>query len=366
MRITRSGAVSLNEHTGAQLRRLCAVVGLAERADEVASVLADILGPSGDRSLADPVPWRSDVADDHTPVEYSIAFEEDGSHTLRLLVEAGAREPSPSANLLAALAALDRLAQRYPLSLDRFAAVRELFLPAEPRGVFALWFSVVVTKARVAVKVYLNPQVHGRAAAPGLVAAGLERLGLTTAWSDLGAHAPRPGSTLDRFSFFALDLDDTPRSRVKVYQSHFRAGQRELGVLGAACPLTDADVLAHFTATIGRRDRYDGRPLVTSHIYLAGHERPRGFSVYLPVRDYVRDDVVALARTRTLLSAHGFDATVLDDAVAAVTGRPLAAGAGLIAHVSLRMGSPRPGVTVYLSAEAYAVPVPCVAAVGAA
>ncbi|GAA3013845.1 DMATS family aromatic prenyltransferase [Actinokineospora diospyrosa] len=341
-------------------------MGLTHRADEVADVLADIIGPAGSRPLDEPAPWRSDVADDHTPVEYSIAFEEDGSHTLRLLVEAGARKPGPAANLRAALAALDRLAQRYPLSLERFTAVRELFLPAEPRGVFSLWFSIVVTKARVAVKVYLNPQVHGQAAAPGLVAAGLDRLGLAAAWPDLSAHAPRPGSTLDRFSFFAIDLDDTPRSRVKVYQSHFRAGLRELTRLGAACPLTDAGVLADFTATIGGLDSYDGRPLVTSHIYLDGDERPRGFSVYLPVRDYVRDDEVALARTKTLLSAHGFDAAVLDRAVAAVTDRPLDSGVGLIAHVSLRMGRPRPGVTVYLSAEAYAVAAPAVEAVGAA
>ncbi|RLK54269.1 DMATS type aromatic prenyltransferase [Actinokineospora cianjurensis] len=366
MRITRSRAVTLNEHTGAQVRRLCAVLGLAEQADEVAAVLADIIGPAGARALDEPPLWRSDVADDHTPVEYSVAFEQDGSHTLRLLVESVARRPGPSANLDAALSCLDRLAERYPLALDRFEAVRGLFLPDEPRGVFSLWFSVVVTRARVAVKVYLNPQVHGQAAAPGLVAAGLDRLGLTAAWPDLSSHAPRPTSTLDRFSFFAIDLDDTPRSRVKVYQSHFRAGLRELAHLGAACPLTDHDVLADFESTIGGLDSYDGRPLVTSYIYLAGQREPSGFSVYLPVRDYVPDDAVALTRTKTLLSGHGFDAAVLDRAIAAVTNRPLESGVGLIAHVSLRMGRPRPGITVYLSAEAYAVAAPGGVAAGAA
>ena len=59
---------------------------------------------------------------------------------------------------------------------------------------------------------------------------------------------------------------------------------------------------------------------------------------------------------RELLSRYGFDhAADLDRAIAAVTRRPLHDGVGLIAHVSLRLGRPRPGLTVYLSAEAYGV-----------
>ena len=53
---------------------------------------------------------------------------------------------------------------------------------------------------------------------------------------------------------------------------------------------------------------------------------------------------------------YGFGtAELFDRVLAAVTPRPLRAGAGLIAHVSLRLGPPRPGMTVYLSAEAYEV-----------
>ncbi|GLZ38824.1 tryptophan dimethylallyltransferase family protein [Actinokineospora sp. NBRC 105648] len=358
--------VSLNEYTDAQLRRLCARIGLASRVDEVCSVVTDLLGPAGTRALTDPPLWRSDVADDHTPLEYSVAFEQDGSATLRLLVECVARKPNPRSNLRAGLAALNRLAERYPLSTDRLEAVRDLFLPDDPRGLFSLWFSIVVTAADLRVKVYLNPEVRGAHRAPGLVSEGLHRLGLGEGFRTLTEHTARPGSTLDRFSFFALDLDDTPRSRVKVYQSHDRCSVRDLRRSAAACGDADDTQLTEFGALVGGLDCYEGRPLVSSHTFLGGQAEPSGFSLYLPVRDYVRDDAVALARTRALLVRHGLDHTALDRVVDAVRDRPLESGPGLIAHVSLRMGRPRPGVTVYLSAEAYGGTADAGARVGAA
>ncbi|WP_018686628.1 tryptophan dimethylallyltransferase family protein [Actinokineospora enzanensis] len=358
--------ISLNEHTGAQLRGLCHAIGLDHRADEVCAVVAGLFGPAGTRAVTEPPLWRSDVSDDHTPVEYSVSFEEDGSHTLRLLVECGPQRPGGRALLAAALRGLDGLAERYPLSLDRFDAVRDLFLPEDPRGLFSLWFSVVVTAAAVRVKVYLNPQVSGAAAAEGLVISGLDRLGFADAAAALRGRGARPCSTVDTFSFFALDLDDTPRSRVKVYRTHPRARIAHMGPLAAASPDTDLDALAEFHRVVGDTDVYDGRPLVSSHTFLQDAPGPSGFSLYLPVRDYVPDDEVALARVRALLARHGFDDRPLSRAIAAVTDRPLADGVGLIAHVSLKTGRPRPGITVYLSAEAYAVAEPGRVRAGAA
>jgi len=56
-----------------------------------------------------------------------------------------------------------------------------------------------------------------------------------------------------------------------------------------------------------------------------------------------------------LLDRYGFDGAVFERAITALTQRLLLDGVGLIAHVSLRLGPPRPGVTVYLSSEAYRV-----------
>ena len=75
----------------------------------------------------------------------------------------------------------------------------------------------------------------------------------------------------------------------------------------------------------------------------------------MPIRDYVADDEEARDRVVALLERYGFGNAEFDRVLAAVTPRPLRAGVGLIAHVSLRLGPPRPGMTVYLSAEAYEV-----------
>jgi hypothetical protein len=118
----------------------------------------------------------------------------------------------------------------------------------------------------------------------------------------------------------------------------------------------DLDTLAEFCSTAGGgRDRFDGRPLVSSYTFLAGADGPLGYSLYVPIRSYVNDDAEARSRVMALLDRHGFDSVALDRAIDAVAGRPLADGVGLIAHVSLRLGPPRPGITVYLSAEAYQV-----------
>ncbi|WP_228771665.1 tryptophan dimethylallyltransferase family protein [Actinokineospora iranica] len=342
---------------------------MGDRAEEVCDLVADLLGPAAVRSVDEPPLWRSDVADDHTPIEYSVAFEEDGSHTLRLLIECVAAKPSPRANQLAALAALDRLAARYPVTLDRFDAVRDLFLPDEPRGIFSLWFSIVVRRDDPPrVKIYFNPEVRGKAKANTLVAAALDRLGFAGSYAWLREHTPRPESTLDRYSFFALDLDDTPRSRVKVYQSHYRATLRDAQHAAGAGRSVDTRRLAEFGTLIGGGDGpFDGRPLVSAFTFLSGDSaQPSGYSLYVPVRDYVRDDAVTMQRVRLLVERYGLDRDALERSVTAVTDRPLEEGVGLIAHVSLRIGPPRPGVTVYLSAEAYGVARPSGAHTGAA
>ena len=67
------------------------------------------------------------------------------------------------------------------------------------------------------------------------------------------------------------------------------------------------------------------------------------------------DDQEARDRALAVLDHFGLDAARCDAAIAAVARRPLAAGRGLVSHISLRMGVPRPGVTVYLSTEIYGI-----------
>ncbi|MGO1049029.1 tryptophan dimethylallyltransferase family protein [Crossiella sp. CA198] len=354
-------ALSLADDISARTNELCRAVGLSEFTNEYADLVREMLGPGGNRPLGQPPAWPSDVADDHTPVEFSLAVDHAGRPAVRLLLETQGDRASVRANVCAARALLPRLAERYGFSLAPFEAVADLFLPADPRGSFAWWWSIVLRPAAPpAFKIYFNPEVRGRQAAAGLVAAGLDRLGFGGAFGTLKRRALRPCGDLDRYSFFSIDLHTQPDPRVKVYLSHHDGDLTQLLRAAGAAREVDEEQVREFTAIAGgNQGRFTGRPLISSLSFLAGDtDRASGFSVYLPVRDYVEDDAVALDRAHALLARHGLDPALLDRALSALARRPLNEGVGLIPHLSLRTGRPHAGLTVYLSAETYAVTPP--------
>ena len=67
------GDPSLYEHLSGPLENLCHVTGI----DPVPArgLLAALLGTAGDSPISSGPVWPSDVADDHSPVEFSIAFD---------------------------------------------------------------------------------------------------------------------------------------------------------------------------------------------------------------------------------------------------------------------------------------------------
>lgn len=346
---------SLFDYTGSQLGELCSAMGLPDRETPVA-LLGDLLGPAGARAPREPPRWPSVVADDHTPVEYSIALDDDGSKTVRIFGETLGDEPTHAANVRAARALLASIARRYPIALERFRRIEDLFLPEEPRGKFVIWFSFIFRPgAAPDFKVYLNPLVRGDGGDRELVAEGCRRLGLAEAYDVAIAHGlERPS---DRFLYFALDLKDDPSSRVKLYVLHPDAEPAIALRASEATEGVDAGRLRAFCDDIGGpTPRFRGQPLVSGYTFVEGdHARPSTYSLYLPVRDYTHDDEVARARVRSHLERSRVDPETLDRALAAVARRPLAEGSGLIAHVSLRLGGRKPGTSIYLSAEAFGV-----------
>jgi DMATS type aromatic prenyltransferase len=350
----------LLERLNGQLARLCDVVGVDAATPR--ELLSELLGPAGSRSLDEPPAWPSDVADDYTPVEFSLAFNEAEPPTLRVLAEAQGSPPGALSNLSAAYRFIGTQDHHFDLSTSRLDAVRDLFATVEPSGSFALWHSLVFRHGRrPELKVYFNPEVHGIERSPDLVAEALRRLGLNPSYEAIVDRALRPGELgrRDRLAFFALDLHDGPQARVKLYLAHHEA--RLSDVVRAARVVNDVDTaqVAEFCElTAGGPGPYGGRPVVTSYTFTEGADWPVGHSVYVPIRSYVDHDGQARDRVAALLARYGFDNAVLDRAIAAVTRRPLNSGVGLIAHVSLRLGRPRPGITIYLSAEAYRVGAP--------
>lgn len=348
---------SLYEHTRAQVAGLCDVVGSSP--SPAVELLADLLGPAGSRPLSDPPAWPSTVADDHTPIEWSIALQRDEPPTLRVLGEAQAGVPTPAAHVSAAHRFLGAVASRHAVALDRFDQVADLFAAPDPDGAFALWHSMVFRAGREPeFKTYFNPEMRGIDNAPNLVDDAMGRLGLEAAYDAAmraAVRAPEELGRRDRLSFFALDLHDGPAARTKVYLAQHDASTGDAVRAAGAVEGIDVEAVGEFCAlAAGGPGPFLGvRPLVSSYTFLQGVDRPVGFSVYVPIRSHVANDAEAYERVLALLTRYGYDTAVIERAVAAVADRPLEAGRGLIAHVSLRLGAPRPGVTVYLSSEAF-------------
>lgn len=357
-----SGAESsLYGYTAGQLGRLCTVAGLSP-ADAVAD-LGALLEPIGDRSLGEAPVWPTDVADDHTPVEFSLACEPGKAPTVRVLAEAIAAQPSRASNLHTSLRLVDRFAENRQLRLDRFHQIRPLFLDEEPGHDFAMWFSLVYKhQVQPEVKIYFNPDARGREDAPDRVAQALQRLQLDGAYRTMLDNGVRPGELnhRDRFTFFALDLHSRPHSRVKIYLTHRDAEGHDLACAAGAVPGADLTALHDFLNLTGCDRTLSGRPALSGYTFVRGDtDRPSTYSLYLPIRDYVNDDEQARDIAARVLDHFGMDHSVLDRALAAVASRPLADGRGMIAHLSLRLNQfGIPGVTVYLSSEAYEVLAP--------
>jgi hypothetical protein len=347
------------DRLGTQLDRLCRVVGIDPATP--LELLSGILGEHGSRPLSAPPVWPSGVADDHTPIEFSLAYNETEPPALRILAEVLAPVPGVSENMAATFEFLQRHAGRFGLSTRRLDMVRDLFTSDDPQGDFGLWISLVFRAGRQPeFKVYFNPELDGVEHAAEIVAVALRRLGLESAYAGMLGRAIRPGELgrRDRLTFFALDLHDGPQARVKLYLSHHGARPEDVARAAAAVDGVDPAEVADFCLTSGNAAQFDGRPLVGSYTFVEGAARPVGYSIYMPIRDYVDDDQQAHGRMLPLLGRYGFEPAFLNRAITAVTDRPLDNGVGLLAHVSLRLGPPRPGMTVYLSSEAYRVTPP--------
>lgn len=349
-----------------QLARLCDVARL-DRADTetYVEVLADSLGPVAERSLALPPPTPTLLSDDHTPVEYSLAFLPGTTPALRVLVEPGCGGGDLAANGRIGLRVIREMAERWNFSTDQLDRLEDLFFPAVPAGAFALWCALELRPGGVpGVKVYLSPAANGWDRRAETVREALGRLGHREAYDAL--------PQADDFPFVALDLGAWRAPRVKVYCTHDRLSAEQAGVLSRLAPDEGRDQATGFFRTVAGRADNDGaggegggdgdrealiRRALTCHSFTeTATGRPSGFTLHLPVRSYVEHDGQARERAVAVLRRYGMDSAALDRALAAVTSRPLDEGVGLVAYLALvHQQGQAPRVTVYVSSEAYEV-----------
>ncbi|WP_229820950.1 MULTISPECIES: tryptophan dimethylallyltransferase family protein [Streptomyces] len=356
------GGTTLGDHVLGQLLRLCAVAGLAD-ADTATygQVLLDSLGDTALRPLSLPPLSPSFISDDHTPVEFSLALTPDAAPVLRMLVEPGFAAADMDGSGRVGLSVIRDMAGRWDFSTAQLDALEDLFFPAAAEGPLALWYALELRPGGVpGVKVYLNPSAGGAGHCSRTVREALRRLGHRDAYAALPDGAGHP--------FLALDLGSWTTPRVKVYVTHPRLSAADARAMSRTVPGLAADQVETFfhlaagtAPPLGpgaeEETRLLRRPALSCHAFTdSGTGAPSGFTLHIPVRDYVRDDEEALARATALLTHFGMDASVLSRALTALTPRGLDEGVGLIAYLALaHQRNRQPRITAYLSSEAYAV-----------
>ena len=285
------------------------------------------------RLVGEDSPWKSDISDDHTPFELSIALE--GSRPeIRFLIEAQNHPTTLQTSWDDGLALNERLNKEFGLSLEHFNRVKDLFEPHNPQARFSLWHAFCLKPDRGAeVKVYLNPQARGPEHANAIVEEALSRLGFAHAWRFLSQVVMKRGAQ-DSVLYFSLDMGGQAVSLAARKTLPWRTGQRGARTWRRPWPRPRSTWRARrgpsarpsraMTTSSPRRAprRRAGRsPRTTT-------TRPYSATLHCPIRCYADNDRDALRRIRAVLDPKSH--AVLDRCVWALANRPLEAGVGLI------------------------------------
>jgi len=339
----------------ARIARMCNLFGVDVGA--AAALLERMMAPWGRLPLGRAARWPSEVGDDHTPCEVSLAVG--ATPQLRVMVEPLGNQPSLLENQKAALSLLQTLAGDRELDVDlrRLDTVRDLFMPAAPRGRFAMWVaaSLAANGRSPAFKVYLDPQAHGSEHAWGVVEECLVRLGFEAAWDGIARSLLARGPVADRPFYVSLDLSARSDARLKIYARHQRVTLQELARAAAPARATLAGETMRFLETVvPERPLLDGRAPFTCWSFTAGSNRPESATTHVPINGYAQDDGVVVARVARALEELGLESSLYVRAIAQFANRTLEDGIGLHSYVSFCRDDAGPRVTVYLPLELYA------------
>jgi DMATS type aromatic prenyltransferase len=332
-----------------RLHTLCRALGYdAAQASSSGEIFRKLAVSWADRPAAGNPHRDSDITDDHTPFEFSVAIDGDAPE-LRFLLEVQGVAPSVLSDWEAGLAMNERLADEYGFSLQRFAAVQDLFAPTVECQRFALWHAVCFRRgASPDFKIYLNPQAKGADHARAVVESAMARLGMRDAFKHLSITERH-----QELCYFSLDLSSDPQARVKVYVAHHDATSAEVEDAVSKAAGHVPGRAARFCHAMGDSGGpFRRRPVLTCLTFVEGMSKPKNATVHFPVRSYAPHDGVV--RDRVLGYLHEKGAPIYSRALKAFSaGRPLAESTGMQTYVSLRLDQARDRVTVYLAPNVY-------------
>lgn len=345
---------SLADYVGQRLRSLCVATGFDDETDRVVDTVRSLLSPWADARLGGRSSWVSDISDDNTPIEFSVAITENHAE-LRVLFEPQASEATPEAYRKAGLAFNERLASEFGASLDRFRQVQDLFLPEDMQGPFAVWSSVVFSAGRAPTfKAYFNPHAHGPEQAETLVEEAMRRLGLHAAWPSLRTSALRRGPVLDELKYFALDLTSEAHARIKIYVRHHSASPEDLEMACSQAETYLPGEPLHFTRAMraGSTPLHVRAPFTCSAFIGENDRHPVSTTIYVPVCAYAHDDAAVRARVRKYMVENDLDPSIYDSIIDGFANRPLDQGVGMQSWIAFRRYRGHVRLTVYLGIEA--------------
>ncbi len=295
--------------------------------------------------------WPSDIGDDHSPYEFSIAFDPHGPPSLRFLCEAQGITPTLADTRDAALATTARFGREDGIDLSRFERVRDLFLPDVPNARFLLWHAATLS-GKSEVKAYFNPQIAGKEKSFKLVEQAMRGLGFETAWPTLLHSVQRDPTADDEIRYFALDLNGGKSARMKVYLYQRGITTEHLERMAAASDgYSPGEVTEFCRAMTETTGPYTAFPLCTYLSFVEGNPLPNDFTIQIPIRFYAPNDSVARDRISRYMQSRGIDPSRYEAALSALAPRALDEGPGLNTYASLRAGRAR--VTIYIATELF-------------
>jgi hypothetical protein len=349
VKLDASHAQSFSAFGSERLRTLCRGLGLNDqREQEAQKLLSRFLMRWGDAAIGRAPRWRSDITDDHSPFEFSLAM--DGREPeLRILVEAQAHRPGLLANWEAGRALSNALAEEFGMSLDRLRAIEHLFAPTDPRAKFSIWHAVSLrADSAPEFKIYLNPQAQGRGSSGNIVARALSLLGFPN------AVVPRSERSLDEIKYISLDMSNRPDARIKLYAAHHDATVSDIeAALRPASYYVRGEATDFCLHMAGQEGPYTELPVQTCLAYAVNHEAPLMGTIHFPVRSYAPNDEIV--RDRILEYLGEPTAQLYRKALDSFSNRPLNEGVGMQTYASLRQQEGGSRMTVYLSPELYSI-----------
>jgi hypothetical protein len=335
-----------------KLEALCDALAVSAGERRGATALFEEISSSwGDWEVGDAPSWPSDITDDGTPFEFSVAFENQ-RRELRMLFESQTYPPSNRSTWDAGIAFGERLRKSGRADLTLFEQISGLFAPkAEKAARFSLWHAAVVRERSCLYKAYFNPELDDPTQAPVRVDLALGRLGLERARKFVSACLGLvPFST--RLPYFSVDLERPELARAKIYLAADSA-EHAAAIVAESGGLDPAVCTDWLRALVGTEAPHRRRPFLICAGFKAGSSDP-DVTLHVPIRSFTENDAESVARAAQLLGAS--DAACLRSVVEAVSGHSATATSGVLTYASLRRSAGTVRMTGYFAPQLYTAP----------